>query len=217
VAGLVRWKAVGQILPAGAAAQNPEDAVEHLTRIPPGAAAPVGPARRFGKQRFDESPLFIRELFSSCHTSDRNTAPVFMRPLLVNRLAMCYPPLRLPPQSFGRRFPGCFAMWQGEIPGPDLLRGGQTAHAVGRQPGCGRPDANHREKHDDSRRPPEPMRAHYGRSRQSPPADFDICLVHIPAFAQGTVAPPAQGRAEQRSQSFISRSRTASCVNIMPR
>jgi hypothetical protein len=86
VAGLVRWNTLGQILPARATAPNPEDPVEDLTRIPPGAAAPVGAARRFGNQRCEKSPWFVRECFSSCHTPDRNTAPGgFMRPLLVNR------------------------------------------------------------------------------------------------------------------------------------
>jgi hypothetical protein len=55
LAGLVGGEALGQVLPARAAAQNPQDAVEDRARIPPGAAAPIRPARQHRKQRFDKT------------------------------------------------------------------------------------------------------------------------------------------------------------------
>jgi hypothetical protein len=84
MAGLVGREALGQVLPARATAQNPEDAVEDFARIPPGSAAPIGPAWRHWNQRFDDRPLFVRQFFTSCHAIDRSTmAQGFMRPLLV--------------------------------------------------------------------------------------------------------------------------------------
>jgi hypothetical protein len=83
MAGLVGREALGQVLPARAAAENPEDAVEDFARITPGSAAAIGPARRHWDQRFDESPLFVRQFFASCHAVDRSTtARGFMRPFL---------------------------------------------------------------------------------------------------------------------------------------
>lgn len=73
MAGLVRREALGQVLPVRAAAQNPENAVEDPARIPPGAAAPIGPARRQWNERFDDSPLFVCQFFASCHAIDRST------------------------------------------------------------------------------------------------------------------------------------------------
>jgi hypothetical protein len=83
MAGLVGREALGQVLPARTATQNPEDAVKDLTRIPPGAATPIGPAWRHWNQRFDDRPLFVGQFFASCHAVDRSTtAQGFMRPLL---------------------------------------------------------------------------------------------------------------------------------------
>jgi hypothetical protein len=59
VAGLVRREALWQVLPAGARAQYPEDAVHHLARVSPRPAPAVVAARRLGDERFDNRPLFI--------------------------------------------------------------------------------------------------------------------------------------------------------------
>jgi len=66
VAGLVRRVSIGQILPAGAGAQNPQHAIHDRPRLGqrPAFAAPL---RRLGKQRLDQLPLRIRQLVPSRH------------------------------------------------------------------------------------------------------------------------------------------------------
>jgi hypothetical protein len=73
VAGLIRREAVRQVLPLRAAAQNPEDAVEHLACITPRAAPPIGAASWFRNQGLDDRPLIVGQFFAPCHDPDRST------------------------------------------------------------------------------------------------------------------------------------------------
>ncbi len=59
VAGLVRREAVWQVLPARAASEYPEDAVDDLAGVSPRPAALVFAARRVGYQRGQHGPLFV--------------------------------------------------------------------------------------------------------------------------------------------------------------
>ena len=59
MAGLVRRESLGQVLPACAAAQNPENAVQDFASIFPRSATSVFAARRWWNQRLDDCPLFI--------------------------------------------------------------------------------------------------------------------------------------------------------------
>lgn len=59
VAGLVGRVALGQIGPLRAGAQDPQDAVEHLTRLAAWPALAIGPAGGFGYQRGQQFPLLI--------------------------------------------------------------------------------------------------------------------------------------------------------------
>jgi hypothetical protein len=60
--GLIGRVAVGQILPLGARPQDPQDAIEHLPRLAPGAPAAIGPPWRFRDNRLEYSPLFISQV-----------------------------------------------------------------------------------------------------------------------------------------------------------
>ena len=62
MAGLVRGIAPRQILPGGAGLEDPEDPVQHIARVAPGAPAPIRPAARLGHERFEHGPLFIGEV-----------------------------------------------------------------------------------------------------------------------------------------------------------
>ena len=86
MAGLVRREAAGQVMPAGAAPQYPEDAVDHLAVLPPRAAAPVLAAGQLGQVRLDDRPLLVRQFFASCHAE--MLARVFMRLLLAFKLSV---------------------------------------------------------------------------------------------------------------------------------
>ena len=63
--GLIFAVALGQILPRGARAQNPEDAVEDGAPIAPGSAASIGADWIFGQHGADDFPL----LFCQVHPS----------------------------------------------------------------------------------------------------------------------------------------------------
>ena len=72
-AGVLRWKTRGQVWPARAAAQQPQEAVAPLTRIPPGAAAAIGAARWLGHQQGHDGPWLVGQLCSSCQAGDHST------------------------------------------------------------------------------------------------------------------------------------------------
>src|SRR5438093_12851003 len=56
---------VGDVRPGGAGAQHPQDAVQHLARVPPRATATVGAAMRLGDQRLENLPLVVLEIHGS--------------------------------------------------------------------------------------------------------------------------------------------------------
>ena len=61
MARLVRRIPIGKILPRGAGAQHPEDAVQHIARVTPRAPAAVLPPFWF-KERLDDRPLLVGEV-----------------------------------------------------------------------------------------------------------------------------------------------------------
>jgi hypothetical protein len=65
VTGLIGRIALGQIVPGRAGLQDPEDAVQHITRVTPGAAPAVGATARLGQQRLQHDPLRIGEVHES--------------------------------------------------------------------------------------------------------------------------------------------------------
>jgi hypothetical protein len=65
VAGLVRGIAPRQILPGGPGLEDPEDPVQYIARVAPGAPSPIRPAARLGQQRFQHGPLFVGEVHES--------------------------------------------------------------------------------------------------------------------------------------------------------
>lgn len=72
MAGLVgRISIPREILPAGSAAKHPQDAVQHVARIPPRTPAPVPPALRLPDQRSHERPLFFRQVHATPHKGVR--------------------------------------------------------------------------------------------------------------------------------------------------
>jgi hypothetical protein len=62
VAGLVRWVVIGQVAPRGAGSEQPEDAVEHLPWVPPGAPSPIRSTRRLEDKRFQGFPLLAGKI-----------------------------------------------------------------------------------------------------------------------------------------------------------
>jgi hypothetical protein len=65
VARLVRRIASGQILPRRPGLEDPEDPVQHIARVAPGAPAPIRPAARLGQERFEHGPLIVGEVHES--------------------------------------------------------------------------------------------------------------------------------------------------------
>ena len=59
MARLVGRVAPGQVAPGSAGAQDPEDAVEHVPRVPPRSAPPVLSARRLWDERSQNPPLLV--------------------------------------------------------------------------------------------------------------------------------------------------------------
>ena len=62
VAGLIRRIAVRQVSPRCSRSQNPQDAVEHRTLLPPRAPSTVCAAHRLGHEAPNEVPLLVREV-----------------------------------------------------------------------------------------------------------------------------------------------------------
>ena len=62
VAGLIRRIAVRQVGPRGAGPQDPQDAIEHGTVLPPRAPSTVFAARQLGQEGPNEVPLLVREV-----------------------------------------------------------------------------------------------------------------------------------------------------------
>jgi hypothetical protein len=60
VAGLIRGIAVWQVSPRCSSSQNPQDAVEHRTVLPPRAT--VFAAHRLGQETPNEVPSLVREV-----------------------------------------------------------------------------------------------------------------------------------------------------------
>lgn len=60
-----------EILPARSAAKHPQDAVQHVTRVPPRTPAPIPPALRLSNQRSHERPLFFRQVHATPHKGAR--------------------------------------------------------------------------------------------------------------------------------------------------
>jgi hypothetical protein len=65
VAGLVGGIAPRQILPGRAGLEDPEDPVQHIARVAPRPAAPVGATARLGEQGLEHGPLFVGEVHES--------------------------------------------------------------------------------------------------------------------------------------------------------
>ena len=63
--GLIGRVALRQILPRGAGAEDPQDAVQHIARIAPRPAPTVGPTRRSGNQGLNERPLGIGQVHAA--------------------------------------------------------------------------------------------------------------------------------------------------------
>ena len=63
--GRRRGITIGHVLPRGAGAQHPEDAVQHLACMAPRPAASIGAAVRLGDQGFEDAPLFVLEIHRS--------------------------------------------------------------------------------------------------------------------------------------------------------
>ena len=61
MAGLIGWIAVGQIVPRSTGAQNPENAVQHGTRIAPGPTSTIG-ASLWSKQGLELFPLRLGQV-----------------------------------------------------------------------------------------------------------------------------------------------------------
>src|SRR5262252_4575443 len=66
MAGLVRRIFLGQLAPLRPAAQDPQDSVEHRSRVLPGTTSTIRASLR-SQDRFDELPLGIAEFPSSSH------------------------------------------------------------------------------------------------------------------------------------------------------
>lgn len=62
VAGLVGGVALGQVLPPGAGAKNPQDAAQNVARGNPRAAASVAATDGLGDQRLHNGPLRIGQV-----------------------------------------------------------------------------------------------------------------------------------------------------------
>ena len=62
VAGLIRRIAVRQVGPRSAGPQDPQDAIEHRTVLPPRAPSTVFAARQLGQEGPNEVPLLVREV-----------------------------------------------------------------------------------------------------------------------------------------------------------
>jgi hypothetical protein len=65
MAGLVGGIAPRQILPGGTGLEDPEDPVQYIARVAPGAPSPIRPAARFGQQRLEHGPLIVGEVHES--------------------------------------------------------------------------------------------------------------------------------------------------------
>src|SRR5262249_48730726 len=62
VAGLIRRITVRQVSPRGPGPQDPQDAIEHRTVLPPRASSTVRAAHRLGQEAPNEVPLLVREV-----------------------------------------------------------------------------------------------------------------------------------------------------------
>jgi hypothetical protein len=60
--GLIRRVAAREILPGSTRAQNPENPVQHIPRIPPRTPSTIRPRLRLRKQRLYELPLGFGEV-----------------------------------------------------------------------------------------------------------------------------------------------------------
>lgn len=68
---LIRRIAARQIVPRGAGAQDPQDAVQYGACFRPGSAAPVGATGR-AKQRLEDGPLGVSQVHAVEYDGDRN-------------------------------------------------------------------------------------------------------------------------------------------------
>ena len=59
--GLIGRITTGQIVPGSAGARNPQDTVQHRSRVLPRPASPIVPSFRT-KQRFEQRPLGVGEV-----------------------------------------------------------------------------------------------------------------------------------------------------------
>ena len=72
-AGRVRRIPAGHVRPRRASAQDPQNAVEYIARISPGASAAVFTHFRNGEKRFDCCPLLIREVHLDLRSQSRGS------------------------------------------------------------------------------------------------------------------------------------------------
>ena len=70
VAGLIRRIAVRQVSPRCPGPQDPQDAIEHGTVLPPRAPSTVFAARRLGQEAPNEVPLLVREVTGMRRSSE---------------------------------------------------------------------------------------------------------------------------------------------------
>lgn len=62
MAGLIGRVAAGQVFPRRTCPKNPEDAIPHIPRIPPRAAAAIATEARLRQQRFQNGPLRVGQI-----------------------------------------------------------------------------------------------------------------------------------------------------------
>jgi hypothetical protein len=66
MAGLVRWIPLRQIGPLGSGSQHPQDPVQYFPAAAPGPSPTVGPLRQLADERFEDGPLFVRQIHGRC-------------------------------------------------------------------------------------------------------------------------------------------------------
>lgn len=84
VARLVRRKARGQVLPAGAGLQHPEDAIEDRSWAERRPALAVGASGHNGNQRLKPSPMLICKYHAGYIGSLKDATSRFLKLLLVS-------------------------------------------------------------------------------------------------------------------------------------
>jgi hypothetical protein len=93
MAGLIRRVARRQVLPWSTRAENPQNAIEHVSRIAPRASSSIASPPRLGNQRLDEVPLLFGQIHLPHHVGGRSTVGGFV---LIGRRSL--PPIASPAQ-----------------------------------------------------------------------------------------------------------------------